>query len=61
MNEIKQLRQVALTGYAHGKGVFVYNANWTRSNEHAIADALAYAAGYPVEFPGEVTATILEG
>lgn len=52
--------KVALTGYAHNKrGVFIYTNNGNSTDAYdAMVNALAFAASYPGDFVGTVTASI---
>ena len=53
--------KVILTGYIHSKnGEFVYTANYVNDGITALIRALEFAAGYPSDFEGTVTARLMK-
>lgn len=53
--------KVILTGYIHSKnGEFVYTANGCTDPTEALFLALTFAAGYPSDFEGTVTARLMK-
>lgn len=53
--------KVILTGYVHSKnGEFVYTANYVDNGIEALLAALAFAADYPSDFEGTVTARLMK-